>query len=170
MPPFQDVCCLMRSEMPIIGVAGGIGSGKSLVARLLAEEAGGVVHDADAVAKTQLDEPEVRDEIIERFGADLLNTDRRIDRKKLAERILNDPDARRWLEQFIHPRVAADRERFIDQADVQGANLVVLDVPLLFEADVARRGAEAVQAGWFRSESGDGGVPEPRWRPVESLP
>lgn len=137
--PARGTLGLMQARVPIIGVAGGIGSGKSLVARLLAEEAGGVVHDADAVAKAQLDAPAVRDQVVDRFGSDLLNQSGRIDRKQLAERIFNDREARQWLEGLIHPRVAADRERFIERAVKEGANLIVLDVPLLFEAGVAER-------------------------------
>jgi len=129
----------MQARIPIIGVAGGIGSGKSRVAHMLAEEGGGAVHDADAVAKAQLDEPDVRDQIVSRFGPDMLNPEGRIDRKQLAERAFSDRAARQWLEGVIHPRVAADRQRFMEQARRDGATLVVLDVPLLFEVGVAEQ-------------------------------
>jgi dephospho-CoA kinase len=114
----------------ILGLTGSIGMGKSTVARMF--EAEGVpVFDADAaVHRLQGAEGELVAAIEARFpgttGAE------GVDRSALAERVLAEPEALRNLEALIHPAVARERERFI--ARHADAPLVVLDIPLLFEA------------------------------------
>lgn len=124
-----------------IGILGGVASGKSTVARLLAEH-GAVVLDADAEAHAVLEDPEVRSSLLARWGEAILGPDRRIDRSQIAKRVFASSPAaeqeRRFLEGLIHPRV---RQNLLARRDVVatggaelGPQVVVLDVPLLFEA------------------------------------
>jgi dephospho-CoA kinase len=111
----------------MIGLTGGIGSGKSTVAALLAAK-GAVVVDADLIAR-QVVEPgsPVLDRLVERFGADILDSDGRLDRARLAERAFVDD-----LDGITHPAIG---EEFLRQvaAAPEGA-VVVHDVPLLVES------------------------------------
>lgn len=121
--------------MFVIGLTGGIGTGKSTVAKLF-QQRGAAVIDADQLAREVVrpGRPAL-DEIVERFGKDVLTRDGQLDRARLAEVVFNDPDARKDLEQIVHPRV---REMLLDQLErlkQQGSTPVVIyDVPLLFEA------------------------------------
>jgi dephospho-CoA kinase len=116
----------------MIGLTGGIGSGKSTVAALLAAK-GAVVVDADLIAR-QVVEPgsPVLDRLVERFGADILGPDGRLDRPRLAARAFADDDSTRDLDAITHPAIG---EEFLRQvaAAPEGA-VVVHDVPLLFES------------------------------------
>jgi len=124
------------SGKPIIGMAGGIGSGKSHVARQLGE-LGCFVIDADAIAKASLDRDDVKAQIAEWWGEGVLDDSGRVDRRQLANRVFEGPDAesrRARLEGLIHPIVAAERERLIGVADRDPeVKAIVLDVPLLYE-------------------------------------
>jgi len=123
---------------PIVGVLGGIGSGKSTVARMIASEGGGLVIDADADAKAALDEPAVRDQLVAWWGEGVLHEDGRVDRKALADIVFADESERRRLESVVHPRVAAKRASKLEEARGDGSVvLVVLDVPLLAEVGLA---------------------------------
>lgn len=119
--------------MVLIGLTGGIGSGKSTVAALLAER-GAVVIDADAVAR-ELQQPgtEVFAAIVERFGPGILAGDGTLDRQALADVVFSDDGARRDLEAIVHPAVGAEMAGRLRRE--QGTDhLVVLDVPLLAES------------------------------------
>ena len=118
----------------VFGVLGGIASGKSSVAALLAGE-GGVVLDADRFAREALDDPALAQRLRETFGPRALTADGRVDRAFLAERVFSDARARKRLEGWIHPLV---RERILSglaTAREHGVERVVLDVPLLLEND-----------------------------------
>ena len=98
-----------HGALPVIGLIGGIGGGKSEVAALL-KERGAVVIDADAVGHELLNDPGVRDQIVERFGAGVLagaggepDQPPAIDRKALGAIVFADPEARRDLEAILHP-------------------------------------------------------------------
>lgn len=117
----------------ILGLAGGIGAGKSEVARLLAER-GALVTDSDQEAKAALDRPEVRGELVRWWGPEILNTEGRVDRKAVARIIFADAAQRLRLEALVHPLVKATRAQLVDRAKGQGVRLVVIDAPLLFEA------------------------------------
>jgi dephospho-CoA kinase len=119
---------------PLIGVLGGIASGKSAVARLLAGAEGRWL-SADALAHAALLEPEVAAEVRRRFGAEVFGADGQPDRAALARRVFADAEGRRALEALIHPRVRAALAAGIDAARAAGAPLVCLDVPLLLEND-----------------------------------
>ncbi len=119
------------SSKPIIGLAGGIGSGKTEVARIL-DGLGCVVADADAIARQALREPEVRDTLVGWWGDDVLGADGEIDRAAVASIAFGDPQERRRLEAIVHPRVEARRRELFDAAPPEAPALVI-DAPLLFE-------------------------------------
>jgi dephospho-CoA kinase len=121
--------------MVVIGLTGSIGMGKSTTARFFAE-AGVPVHDADltvhrlyageAAALIEAAFPGVTD-----AGS--------VDRNKLGQRVLGDPDALQRLEGIVHPLVVREELRFLAQAEKAGAPIAVLDIPLLFETGADRR-------------------------------
>lgn len=133
---------------PVIGVAGGIGSGKSSVARALAG-LGCVVLDSDTAAKEALDREDVRAKLVEWWGAGVLDAQGRVRRDEIARRIFSDPAQKRRLESLVHPLVTGEHERRIRSigekwtcADAQAGRApagVVLDSPLLYEAGLDRR-------------------------------
>ncbi len=127
--------------MILVGLTGGIGSGKSTVSSLLAGH-GAVVIDADAITR-QLQEPgqPVLAAIVERFGSAVLDGDGRLNRPGLAAIVFNDPKALKALNEIVHPAVGAETARRI-AAEYDTDHVVVLDVPLLVET--GRRGLAAV--------------------------
>jgi dephospho-CoA kinase len=116
----------------LVGLTGGIGSGKSTVARLL-EKRGAVVFDADLLAR-QAVEPGTPGHaaVIERFGADVLAPGGELDREALASIVFADPAARRDLEQIVHPEV---RRLFAEGSEAyrDTDRVVVFSAPLLVE-------------------------------------
>ncbi len=118
---------------PVIGVAGGIGAGKTLVARQL-QALGAVVVDADSIAKTLLDRPDVRGELVRWWGGQVLDEHGRTDRSAVARRVFDHAADRERLEKLIHPLVAEQRDRIIAEAKQDPRiKAVVIDAPLLFE-------------------------------------
>ncbi len=118
---------------PLIGIIGGIASGKSTVAAEFAK-LGCAVIDADAIAHALLDTAEVRDEITERFGAGVLGDSQEIDRRKVAKIVFADKDKLANLNGIIHPRVFARIEELLARYErADAVNAVVLDMPLLVE-------------------------------------
>jgi dephospho-CoA kinase len=113
-------------------VLGGIASGKSRVAELLAGPRG-VVIDADRLAHEALDEPAVRERIRARFGPGVFGSAGGVDRGLLAREVFGDPGARAALEGWVHPRVRERIAAALARARQEGAARVVLDVPLLLE-------------------------------------
>lgn len=121
--------------MPLVALTGGIASGKSTIARRLAE-LGAVVVDADAVVR-ELQQPgeAVLAEIVAAFGDRLLLPDGSLDRAALGGLVFHDDDARRRLNAIVHPAVAAESSRRFRAAfAADPAAVVVYDVPLLVEA------------------------------------
>jgi len=122
--------------MVVIGVTGGVGTGKSTVAKMF-QELGAVVLDADAIAH-QLMEPKrlCWRRVVERFGEGVLNEDQSINRKRLAELVFRDAEQRRQLEAIIHPHVLRQiKQRLHRLTRSRRSRAVVLDVPLLVEVD-----------------------------------
>jgi dephospho-CoA kinase len=115
--------------MFILGLTGSLGMGKSTTARFFAE-AGVPVHDADAVVH-RLYEGEAVAAIAAAFPG--TTTNGKVDRAKLAARVLDDRDALRRLEAIVHPLVRAAEARFLADARARGAEVVLLDIPLLLE-------------------------------------
>ncbi|MEQ8316737.1 MAG: dephospho-CoA kinase [Phycisphaerales bacterium] len=119
----------------VLGLAGGIGSGKSAVAAVLGE-LGFVVSDSDAGARAVLERPEVVAELVRAFGQSVLDASGKPDRKAIADAVFGDEARRRTLEQIVHPRLHEQRAQLIEAARTRGAAGVVIDAPLLFEAGV----------------------------------
>jgi dephospho-CoA kinase len=119
-----------------LGLTGGIGSGKSTVARMFAD-LGAHVLDADELVREMLGPGgEAVDAVAEAFGQGVLHPEGSVDRKKLAQRVFGDEDARRRLEAILHPRVVAARRRHIqEKAPRSGPDAVFLsEAALIFEA------------------------------------
>ena len=122
--------------MKLVGLTGGIASGKSTVAKIL-ESLGAAVVDADVLSR-EVVEPgeEAWNEIVAGFGEQILQADRSLDRSKLRTLIFNNPEARKRLESIIHPRVRALAEKKIKEHAAAGYPVVVYEVPLLFEGNL----------------------------------
>jgi len=118
-----------------IGLTGGIGSGKSAVARLLAER-GAVVVDADLIAR-EVVEPGTPGlaAVVEAFGADVLRPDGTLNREKLGTVVFADQDALRRLNAIVHPLVGRRSAEIVAAAPADA--VLVHDVPLLVENDLA---------------------------------
>lgn len=140
---------MKSGRAPVIGIVGGIGSGKSEVARALGR-AGFVVMDSDAMAKGILRRPEVRDELVKWWGSEVLGADGEVDRAQVAKIVFRDENSRRRLELLIHPLIRQQRANEIERARRDGASGVVIDAPLLFEAGVYREcdAVIFVEADW----------------------
>jgi dephospho-CoA kinase len=121
--------------MFILGLTGSIGMGKSATAKMFAEE-GVAVYDADA-AVHRLYEGEATPQIEAAFPG--TTNAGKVDREILGKRVLGDGEAIKRLEQIVHPLVAQARERFLAEAERNGASVVVLDIPLLFETGGDKR-------------------------------
>ena len=119
--------------MLLVGLTGGIGAGKSTVAKLLAEH-GAIVIDADSIVR-ELQQPgtDVFGAIVDRFGTHVVAADGTLDRERLADIVFRNDDARSALNAIVHPAVYAvmsERIAAVKDAD----KVVVLDIPLLAEA------------------------------------
>ena len=130
----------------VVGLTGGIGTGKSTVARLLAG-LGARVIDADAIVhELQAPGTPLLARIVDAFGPEIQRPDGSLDRARLAERVFADPGARKRLNDLVHPAVGAEMLRRLQAARSAGVPLVVLDIPLLLEGRAART-AEPARAG-----------------------
>lgn len=118
----------------IIGLTGGIGTGKTTISNYLAQRYQLPVLDADIYARdaVQPGSP-ILSEIFERYGVAVKLPDGTLNRKRLGEIIFNHPDEKQWLEQQIHPYV---RDRIQSELDSLIAPTAVLVIPLLFEAEM----------------------------------
>lgn len=124
-----------------LGLTGGIGSGKSTVAGMLAK-LGAMVVDTDAIARALTAPGGAGLAPIEAaFGPSMLASDGSLDRQRMRERVFADPDARTRLEAILHPLIGAEAER---QAASASGQAVVFDVPLLAESRVWRSRVDRV--------------------------
>lgn len=135
------VCRMISSAvMVLIGLTGGVATGKSTVAKMF-QRCGAVVIDADELARdvVQPGKPAWR-EIVRRFGSAILNDDKTINRQALGRIVFQSRTKLRQLERIIHPRVAREQARLTGQAAREDPKAVVVyDVPLLFEAGIDKR-------------------------------
>jgi dephospho-CoA kinase len=116
----------------LVGLTGGIGSGKSTISSLL-EGKGAVIIDADAIVReVQLPGSSVLAELAEKFGSEVLAADGSLDRQAVANIVFTDPDALKALNAIVHPAVGKEmNRRMIEQRTTD--HVVVLDIPLLTE-------------------------------------
>ncbi|MBA7486508.1 Dephospho-CoA kinase [subsurface metagenome] len=120
--------------MKVIGLTGGIGSGKSTVSQFLAE-LGAVILNADEVGhKAFRPNTEGWREVIAAFGRQIVTPDGNIDRKKLGEIVFSNPESLSRLNQIMHPRMYNMVKAQLEEYRQQGTRVVVLEAPLLLEA------------------------------------
>ncbi len=121
------------AKKPVIGILGGIGSGKSTVANEFAK-LGAKVIDADKIAHKILDEKNTKEKIVSVFGKEILDSSGQIDRKKLAKAAFASGEKIAKLDNIIHPPVLTKIEQLIEKYQKQPKiTAIVLDVPLLME-------------------------------------
>lgn len=118
----------------IIGLTGGIASGKSTVSKYLAEK-GFKVYDADKIAKDISEKKLVQEEIIATFGDKILEENRNIDRKKLKEIVFEDKEKLKQLNAIIHPKVIDFYKKLKEKNTDE---IIIFDVPLLFESGIEK--------------------------------
>ena len=119
--------------MIVIGLTGSVASGKSTVAGWMSEK-GIAVHDADlAVHSLLAANGQAVPDIKAKFGPDMVAPDGSVDRKKLGSHVFATPADRKILESILHPLVRQHRDQFLQDQRALGRQIVVLDVPLLFE-------------------------------------
>ena len=131
---------LCSATMILVGLTGGIATGKSTVAKMF-KHCGAVVIDADELARDVVKpgKPAWR-EIVALFGKTVLSQDRSLNRQALGSIVFRNPKKLRQLERIIHPRVAREQARLTNQAARTDPQAVVIyDVPLLFEAGIDKR-------------------------------
>jgi dephospho-CoA kinase len=120
----------------LLGLTGGIASGKSTVAAIL-RRLGAAIINADELSREVVQpEQDAWKEIVTTFGSDILLGDKTLDRRKLRKIVFDNPEARKKLEAIIHPRVRALAESKISELAAAGSSIIVYEVPLLFEAQI----------------------------------
>lgn len=122
-----------RTRPFVVGLIGGIGSGKSAAAEAFVQRGARAVN-ADRLGHEALRQPEVRDAIVALWGSDLLTAEDAIDRRKLAGIVFGDPAELAKLEALTHPWITRRIEEEITRAGEDGVALVVLDAAVLLEA------------------------------------
>ena len=118
--------------MILVGLTGGIGSGKSTVSEMLAER-GAVIIDADAIVR-EIQEPgsPLIQRLADEFGSGVVDDDGALDRQAVADIVFKDPEALKRLNKIVHPAVGEEMNRRVI-AQRSTSNVVVLDIPLLTE-------------------------------------
>ncbi|MDD5558065.1 dephospho-CoA kinase [Candidatus Methylomirabilis sp.] len=121
-------------RMMVLGLTGGICSGKSTVAEMF-QRLGATVIDADQVAH-ELVEPDqpLFEAVASAFGREIVGADGRIDRRRLGTMVFADHEARRRLEAILHPAIIEECERRIRQAEVSGTSICLVNAALLIES------------------------------------
>jgi dephospho-CoA kinase len=123
--------------MAIIGITGGIASGKSTFSRALAESLAAWIFDSDACARELLDsDPAVREAVIRDILPTAYRVDGTPDRAAIRALVFSDPAAKARLEAILHPLVRARRQALADDVRADGRDLLV-DIPLLFETSAS---------------------------------
>lgn len=124
----------------VVGLTGGIGSGKSTVAGML-EKLGATLIDVDAIVR-ELQQPgaPLLEEIAAAFGPEVIDAHGALDREALGAIVFRDPEARQTLNRIVHPKLGAEVAPRLARARQAGVPLVVLDIPLLFEGRRAGSG------------------------------
>lgn len=119
----------------ILGLTGGIGSGKSTVSKIFLSM-GLKVLDADLIAKNILEDCEVKKEIQNKIGEEFVNFETgEIDRKKLKKKVFNNADKLKLLNEIVHPKVLTVYKNYYEEYSNKN-EIVIFDVPLLFEVNL----------------------------------
>ena len=152
----------------VIGLSGGIGSGKSTVSQRFAE-LGAAIVDADAIVhELQATGTPLLAEIAEAFGPGVLAAEGSLDRKALGAIVFADEAKRAELGRLVHPRVGAEMFRRTQEARDAGLPLILLDIPLLFEGRAANTGTAARMVNPSPRSGVFIAAPGGRWRTHES--
>lgn len=122
--------------MKLVGLTGGIASGKSTVAAILRRLGASIVNADELSREVVQPGQDAWNEITKSFGSEILQEDMTLDRKKLRKIVFDNPEARKKLEAIIHPRVRALAEKRIGELAASGSSVIVYEVPLLFEAQI----------------------------------
>jgi len=131
VPPGQS---LQRNSALVVGLVGGIGSGKSAAAAAFARHGARVIV-ADELGHLALRQPELKSEVVRRWGKEVLDANGEIDRRRLADIVFRSEQERRALEALVHPWIGRRVEEEITRAQTDRARLIVVDAALLLEAD-----------------------------------
>lgn len=119
--------------MFVIGLTGGIASGKSTVSKILAQ-AGAPVIDADKISHEVVMPKQLAwEKIVSHFGISIILASGQLDRAALGVKVFSNPSERKWLEELIHPLVQTAIEEAIQVCQTEKKEIVVLDIPLLYE-------------------------------------
>lgn len=128
----------MQGSKPIIGLAGGIGAGKTQVAQEFARQ-GALVVDSDRLNHEILGTPAVLAQLRQWWGEGVVSKDGGADRRRIAEVIFAQPAEKARLEQLVYPLIAARRRAIIEAVEDSSAiTAIVIDSPLLFESNLDR--------------------------------
>ncbi len=118
--------------MKIVGLTGGIGTGKSTVAQIFGSF-GAVIVDSDAIAKAYLSKGMTGyDMVVKRYGSQILDKRLELKREKIAGKVFKNTEERRWLESLVHPYVY-ERIKYEIENNKDKTGIMIIDVPLLFE-------------------------------------
>lgn len=131
--------------MQVIGLTGGIATGKSTVCAIL-ENAGAVIIDADRIARKLVKKnlPAYR-QIVDTFGKSILLPDGEINRTALGDLIFNDPRKKQLLNKIVHPQVGKETDRQLKRIEKNNPHaLVILDIPLLLESGLHKNLSEVI--------------------------
>lgn len=135
---------MSEADSVLVGLTGGIGTGKSRASDLL-RELGAAVECSDLIVReVQAPGGPGLAAIVDTFGSQFLTPDGELDRAKLGALVFNDPEARTRLNLLIHPLVTGEMQRRAEQHRAAGMPVIVLDIPLLLEGKKAGRGTGAV--------------------------
>jgi dephospho-CoA kinase len=119
--------------LPLLGLVGGIGSGKSHVTGLFAK-LGAVVVDADKIGHEALQQPDIKQKLREAWGESIFNSARDVDRRKLGGIVFSDPKQKKKLEDIVYPFIGGRVHEALDQAQRDdNVPLAILDAALLLE-------------------------------------
>jgi dephospho-CoA kinase len=130
---------MKRTDKPVIGLAGGIGSGKSTVAAIM-EELGAAVIVLDDISHEELDDPEVLATIQAWWGNQVLKPNGNADRQAIRAIVAEDGEQRKRLERLLHPRIAHRSEELLTRyREDPSVKAIVWDAPLLFEVGLDKR-------------------------------
>jgi len=121
-----------KLHRPVIGLLGGIGAGKSLVASQFAQ-LGCEVVDADRIAHAVLGDEAVKEAVRQRFGEGVFGAGGEVDRRRLGERVFDHPEDREALEHLVHPEICLRLRQAVETARTGDAPAVVLDAALILE-------------------------------------
>jgi dephospho-CoA kinase len=129
-----------KTTPPAIAITGPIGAGKSAALEAFARHGAATISSDEIVHRLLRSDPEVRRDLVERFGAEVIGDDG-ADRGKIAEIVFNDPDQLDWLEELLHPRVVRENLAWRAEQELRPdpPSLTVSEVPLLYETGADRR-------------------------------